>query len=342
MDGGGNGGRRANRDLIVVGASAGGLQYLQVLVRDLPADLPAAVLIVQHIGARSYLPEILGRGSRLEVEAAASGKPVEHGRIHVAVPGMHLLVHDGHLLLRRGPRENLVRPAIDPLFRSAACSFGARVIGVVLTGLLNDGTAGLRAIKRCGGVTVVQDPTEAPFPDMPASALRHVDVDYRCPVAKMGALLARLAAEPAGETPDIPDDIKVETAIAAMELSDMKAADQLGRVSTFTCPECHGALWEIGDGDLIRYRCHVGHAYTSDAMLEAQSENIEDMLWDLLRSHRERAVLARRLAERERSNALAAQLKERARGYEEDAEIVERLIESRGKLVPAAGEDDAG
>lgn len=335
-------GGQPNRDMIVIGASAGGLQYLQLLVSDLSADLPAAVLIVQHIGTRSYLAEILARNSRLKVEPAVSGTSIEHGRVYVAVPGMHLLVHDGHLLLRRGPRENLTRPAIDPLFRSAACSYGARVIGVVLSGALNDGTAGLRAIKRCGGVTIVQDPDEAPFPDMPASALLHVEIDHRCPVGKMAGLLARLTAEPAGETPDIPPEIKLETAIAAMELSGMKAEDQLGRPSTFTCPECHGTLWEIADGDLIRYRCHVGHAYTGEAMLEAQSDNIEDMLWDLLRTHRERAVLARRIAERELSNELSAQLNERARGYEEDAEIVERLIQSRGKSVPTSNEDDRG
>jgi two-component system chemotaxis response regulator CheB len=342
MNEGGGVARWPNRDLIVVGASAGGLQYLQELLRDLPPDLPAAILIVQHVGARSYLTEILGRESRLKVELAASGTPIEHGHVYVAMPGKHLLVHDGHLLLRRGPRENLVRPAIDPLFRSAACSYGARVIGVILSGALNDGTAGLRAIKRCGGVAVVQDPAEAPVPDMPASALLHVAIDHRCPVAKMGALLARLTSEPAGETPAIPVEIKLEAAIAAMELSGMRAEDQLGRPSTFTCPECHGTLWEIADGDLIRYRCHVGHAYTGEAMLEAQSDNIEDMLWDLLRSHRERAVLARRLAEKERSNHLAAQMNERAQGYEEDAEIVEQLIRSRGVAVPNGGKDDAG
>jgi two-component system chemotaxis response regulator CheB len=235
-----------------------------------------------------------------------------------------------------------VRPAIDPLFRTAACSHGARVIGVILSGALNDGTAGLRAIKRCGGIAVVQDPAEAPFPDMPASALAHVAVDHRCPVAKIAALLARLAAEPAGETPDIPSDIKLEAAIAATELSGMRADDQLGDPSHFTCPECHGTLWEIVDGDLIRYRCHVGHAYTGEAMLEAQSDKIEDTLWDLLRSHRERAVLARRLAAKERSNELATQLNERARGYEEDAEIMERLIKSRGLAVAPVADGDAG
>jgi two-component system chemotaxis response regulator CheB len=342
MDDGGRIPKPSNHDLIAVGASAGGMEYLRGLSRALPADLPAAVLVVQHIGRTSYLAEILNRESALPVAPAESGKRIDQGHIYVAVPGMHLLVHDDHMLLRRGPRENLARPAVDALFRSAACSFGSRVIGVVLSGALNDGTAGLRAIKRCGGIAVVQDPAEAPFPDMPASALQHVEIDHRCPVAKMGALLARLTSEPAGETPAIPAEIKLEAAIAAMELSGMRAEDQLGRPSTFTCPECHGTLWEIADGDLIRYRCHVGHAYTGEAMLEAQSDNIEDMLWDVLRTHRERAVLARRLAEKEVSNRLAAQMNEWARGYEEDAEIVEQLIRSRGVTVPNGGKDDAG
>lgn len=319
-----------NRDLIAVGASAGGLQYLRCLIRELPADFPASVLIVQHLGPRSYLAGILARDSALPVLAAESGQTIEHGHVYVAVPGMHMLVHDSHLLLRRGPRENLARPAIDPLFRSAACSFGSRVIGVVLSGALNDGTAGLRAIKRCGGLAVVQDPVEAPFPDMPASALRHAAVDHCLSVAGMGALLAQLAAEPAGTTPDIPLEIRMEAGIAALELSGMGSQEQLGEKSPFTCPECHGTLWEIPDGNLVRYRCHVGHADTGEAMLEAQSENIERMLWDVMRSHRDRATLARRLAEQERSNELAARLQQRARGYEEDAQIMERLIYRRG------------
>lgn len=329
--------------LIVVGTSAGGLQALQSLLRDLPADLPAAVLIVQHIGGSSFLPEILARSGALPVKPARAGAEVESGEVYVAVPGTHLLVHDRHLLLRRGPRENLARPAIDPLFRSAACSYGARVIGVILSGVLNDGTAGLRAIKRCGGIAVVQDPADAPFPDMPESALRHVEVDYTVPVAEMGALLARLATEPAGTTPEIPMEIRLETAIAAQELSSMTSEDELGKQARFTCPECHGALWEITDGSILRYRCHVGHAYTGETMLAAQADHIEKMLWDLMRSHRERAELARRMADRERSNQLAVHLKRRAQEYEEDAQIVHKLIQ-RGDLTAAsdsAGEDAA-
>ncbi len=319
----------ACRDVIVIGASSGGLQPLQRILSDLPPDLCAAIFVVLHIGAASHLAEVLGRTSALPVERAASGQPIEYGRVYVAVPGVHLLLHDSHLLLRRGPRENLARPAIDPLFRSAACTFGARVIGVILSGALNDGSAGLNAIKRCGGVAIVQHPADAAVPDMPLSARRHAEIDHVAPARSIGTLLARLAGEPAGETPPIPLDLRLETAIAAQELRGMAVDDQLGEPSRFTCPECHGTLWEIDDGALLRYRCHVGHAYTAEAMLAAQATGAEEMLWSLMRSHQERAALARRMAARERvegAENLADQLEQRARGYEEDAEVVRGLL----------------
>ncbi len=320
---------RANRDIVVIGASAGGLQPLQRVLRDLPPELPAAVFVVMHLGASSHLATILARTTALPVLQARSGQHIEPGHVYVAVPGLHLLLHDHHILLRRGPRENLARPAIDPLFRSAACSFGGRVIGVVLSGSLNDGTAGLLAIKRCGGVAVVQEPADAAVPEMPLSALRHVDVDDTAPAAGLGALLARLVHEPAGATPAVPRDIQMETAIAAMELAGMATEDRLGTPSRFTCPECHGALWEVNDESLLRYRCHVGHAYTADAMLSAQAVQAEELLWSLMRAHHERAELARKMARQERDNqrdALADHLSERARDYDEDAEVLRRLL----------------
>lgn len=318
----------SSRDIITIGASSGGVDALRHLVCGLPADLPAAIFVVLHIGATSHLARILDRAGSLPVAEAESGEAVERGRIYVAPPGMHLLLHDSHILLRRGPRENLARPAVDPLFRSAACSFGARVIGVVLTGALNDGTAGLRAIKRCGGMAVVQDPADAAAPDMPSSALKDIDVDHCVPIAAMAELLARVAVMPAGATAEIPVDIRLEAAIAAQELGGMSTEDQLGTPSRFSCPDCHGSLWEIADGDLLRYRCHVGHAFTADAMLLAQDEEKDRMLWRLLRSHQERASLARRMAEQEgmRDSPLAARLRERARDCDEDAELVRRII----------------
>jgi len=319
----------ATRDVIVIGGSAGGLDALRVLMTALPADLPAALFVVLHMGESSYLPAILNRHSALPVVAAESGAAFEHGKIYVGVPGVHLLLHDDHILLRRGPRENFARPAIDALFRSAAASLGSRVIGVVLSGSLSDGTAGLRAIKRCGGTAVVQSPEDAVVPSMPQSALRNVDVDYARPVADMAPLFARLAREPAGRSPDVPVDVRLEAAIAAQELADMRVDDALGKISPFTCRECHGALWEIEDGSMFRFRCHVGHAFTADAVLSAQGDEIDRMLGSLQRSHQERADLARRMADMEREenrHNLADRLELRAREYEEDAQVLMQLI----------------
>lgn len=317
------------RDVVVIGGSAGAYEALGGLLHDLPPDLPAAIFVVIHIGQDSLLPALLDRRSRLPVVAAESGVLSERGRVYVAVPGMHLLLHHDHVLLRRGPRENHSRPAVDALFRSAAVSLGSRVTGVVLSGSLSDGTAGLRAIKRCGGLAVVQEPEDALVPSMPRSALRHVDVDYVRSVDDMPALLARLAGEPAGPSPAVPVDIRLEAAIAAQELADMKVDDRLGKISPFTCPECHGALWEIHDGAMLRFRCHVGHAFTADTVLAARGADIDRMLATLQRVHQERAALARRMAGRERAGArhnLADRLEARACDYEDGARVVMEMI----------------
>lgn len=314
-----------NRDILVVGASAGGVDALTQLVRSLPEDLPAAIFVVLHIGASSHMAEILDRAGAMPVRHAMSGEPVAAGRVRVAPPGAHMLLHEDHVLLRRGPRENMARPAIDPLFRSAACTYGGRVIGAVLTGALNDGTAGLRAIKRCGGIAIVQDPEDAAVPDMPRSALQHVAVDFTVPIAGMAKLLRRLTSEAADPTPEIPADIRLEAAIAAQEPASMQKDDQLGSPSAFTCPECHGALWEINDGDILRYRCHVGHAHTAEVVLNAKDEEGENHLWAVLRSHQERAELARRMARRERGR-LAKELQKRADDYDEAAGVVRKIL----------------
>ena len=335
----------ASRDVVVIGGSSGGLEALRTLVRGLEPGLPASVFVVLHVGSNSHLASILDADGPLPAVPARSGERMERGKIYVAVPGVHLLLHDGHILLRRGPRENLSRPAIDPLFRSAAASFGGRVIGVVLSGALSDGTAGLRAIKRCGGLAVVQDPAEALVSAMPRNALRHVEVDHVCRIQDMSRLLARLVRQPAAPTPDIPLDIRVEAAIAAQELLDMRADDMLGTPSRFSCPECHGALWEIEDGSMLRYRCHVGHAFAADAVLASQGEEIDRLLGTVLRSHQERAALARRMAEHERANerhALAEHLENRARDYEHDVKIMRRLLsdgEAGSGTIPERGEE---
>lgn len=317
-------------DIVVVGGSAGGVEALIALMRGLPPDLPATVLVVLHVGATSHLAEILNAAGPLPVAQAESGQLIEQGAVYVAGPDAHLLLHKDHLLLRRGPRENMSRPAIDPLFRSAAASFGGRVIGVILSGLLNDGAAGLRAIKRCGGLAVVQDPRDASFADMPRSALCYVDVDHVATSARMAGLLARLVNERAGPTPDIPLDIRLETAIAAQELTDMAVEEKLSSLSPFTCPECNGSLWEIEDGGLLRYRCHIGHGFTAEAVLSAQNEEINRIVEVFRRAQQERAHLSRRLALRaidSNQHYLAAQLSVRAREYENGAQLALKLFE---------------
>jgi len=327
------GGPAINRDIVVIGASTGGIDALRVLLGDLPAGLPAAVFVVMHVGATSQLAAILDRVSGLPVAQAENGVSFERGRVYVAAPGRHLLLHGDHILLRRGPHENHARPAVDPLFRSAAATFGSRVIGVVLSGALSDGTAGLRAIKRCNGLAVVQDPDDATMADMPRSALQHVEVDHALPAGSMGALISMLTRQSAPPSPDVPLDIRLEAAIAAQELKDMKINDMLGKPSRFTCPECHGALWEIEDGSLLRYRCHVGHAYTGEAVAAAQNEEVDRLLGTLLRAHQERAGLAQRMAEHERKSGrsgLAEQLGRRAAEYDNDAQLLKALIRNGG------------
>ncbi len=327
-------------DTVVIGASAGGLQVLQRILRDLPADLPARLFVVQHVGQSSRLAPILDRAGPLPVTDAVSGEAIRPGHVYLAPPGLHMLLHDGHILLRRGPQENMVRPAIDPLFRSDAATFGGRVIGVVLSGWLNDGSAGLHAVKRCGGIAVVQDPDDAAVPEMPRSALHHVDADHVVPGAAIAPLLAMLVRQPAGQTPEIPFDIRLEAALAVQELGDMADEDRLGSPSRFTCPECHGTLWEIDDGGVLRYRCHLGHAFTGDAMLAAQTGQIEQTLWSLMRAHRERAALLRRLAAREQAPERAAELRRRAGETERDIALFHRMIREREIMAPSEEDGD--
>jgi len=332
-----------SKHIVVIGASAGGIEALRIIAAALHEDFPAPICIVLHTAPQSpgLLDAILSRAGALPATNAVNGERLRPGHIYVAPPDFHLVIEPGVVRVTKGPRENRFRPAIDPLFRSAAASFGSRVIGVVLSGSLSDGTAGLRAIKRCAGLAVVQKPEEALAPSMPRNALRRVEVDHVRAIADMPALLSRLARERADPAREAPLDIRLEAAIAAQELADMKVDDTLGQISPFTCPECHGALWEIRDGPMLRYRCHAGHAYTADAVLAAQGDEIDRMLGTLQRAHQERAAFARRMAQQERAeqrHTLADRLETRAREYEEDAKLVLELI--RNGFGAAAADDE--
>jgi two-component system chemotaxis response regulator CheB len=344
-------------DLIVVGASAGGVEALMQLARDLPADLPAAVCVVLHIppDAASALPQILTRVGQLPALHPQDGAALEPGRIYIAPPDLHLLVARGRLHTVHGPRENRSRPAVDPLFRSAARAYGPRVVGVVLTGALDDGTAGLLAIKRAGGVAIVQDPDDALFPSMPSSALRYVPVDYNLPLASIAPTLARLAHEPIVESggaamarqPDFDTQME-DLARAALEDDERP-----GEPSPFGCPECGGVLWEREQGALARYRCRVGHAYSVETLLAAQADAYEAALWSALRALEEKAQLTRRLVERAEAHEMSsAATRFRAQMAEADGhvEALRRLLLSgvpqqvdirpRSTVAAQAGQSD--
>lgn len=289
-------------DIVVIGASAGGVEALSLLARELPADLPSAIFVALHIPAHSpsLLPQILNRHGRLPASHPADGEAIRPGRIYIAPPDHHLLLEPDRIRLIRGPRENGHRPAVDPMFRSAALAYGPRVVGVVLTGTLDDGTAGLAAIRQRGGVTVVQDPAEAQYSGMPMSALESLPVDYTLPLAGIAGLLTRLGQDPIDEpegTP-LPDNFEAETRTAAFDLAAIEDDDRPGQPSGFACPDCGGTLWELHDGELVRFRCRVGHAWSANGLVAEQSNGVETALWTALRALEERAALCSRVAER--------------------------------------------
>ena len=292
------------RNILAIGASAGGIDALRKLFAAMPRDVSATVFVVQHISrTQSVLPTLLTRAGWLPVFHPQDGEAVRPGWIHVAPPDHHLLVCDGRALVRRGPRENRTRPAIDPLFRSAAAAYGPRVIGVVLTGMQDAGTAGLRAVTRCGGLAVVQDPEDAEWPDMPRHALENAEVDHCVPLAAMPALLTRLIGEPAGPAVAVPEDIAVEASIPEKTLDTVpEDTDSVGRPSPLSCPDCGGNLSEITDGPPLRFRCKIGHTYNPEALADAHKDAVERALWVALRTHEDRVVLFDRLTERAREH----------------------------------------
>ncbi|MFD2786191.1 chemotaxis protein CheB [Hymenobacter rubripertinctus] len=295
--------KRQRRDIVVIGASAGGVTALLALVKTLPADFPAPIFVVQHVGAdsQSILPELLSHVSALPAKHPQDGETIRPGVIYVAKPDHHLLVEDDTVLVTRGPKENRFRPSIDALFRSAAYTFGPRVIGVVLTGYLDDGTSGLWSVQRMGGLAVVQDPHDAQQPAMPENALQFVAADYVVPLAELGSLLVRLTLEPAPAKTRLP---AAERELLQMELTIAKQGgafelgiiDQ-GKLTPFTCPDCHGALTQLIEGKLIRYRCHTGHAYTVSALLGEVTASVESMLYQSMRGLEETKMLLQNMAE---------------------------------------------
>ncbi|MEW6022316.1 MAG: chemotaxis protein CheB [Pseudomonadota bacterium] len=302
----------ARRHIVVIGASAGGVPVLQDLFALLPPDTSASYFVVQHLAAHtpSQLDRVLQGATAMPVHFARNDEPILPDTVYLAAPDRHLLVEDGRTRITRGPRECRARPAVDVLFRSAALAYGPQVIGVVLSGSLDDGTAGLWQIKDRGGLALVQDPREASYPSMPESALEHVEADCVAPVA---ALARRIIEETATPRPlPCPPQPRARQQVenqVAMGGNGMQAGVMgLGEVSTYTCPECHGVLVQIEEGRLLRFRCHTGHAYSPKSLLVEVNEAIDSGIWDAIRVIEERILLLRQMAD------MAA-----AAGKEEDA-----------------------
>ena len=322
-----------SRSLVVVGASAGGVEALTELVAALPEDFPAAVAVVLHIPpmGRTVLPDILARAGQLPARAATDGEPLIPGCIYVAPPDEHLLVQDATLLLRRGPKENGHRPAIDPLFFTAADAYGSRAIGVILSGTQDDGAAGLAAIKSQGGTVLVQDPADALYSGMPLSALERVAADHVVPRSALGALLADLVGEPV-RLHTVSDDDDPQPAQPPPELGGgplMPAGEAVG----LSCPDCGGALWYIGEAGAERYQCRIGHAYSEQSLIENHARAVEIALWTALRALEERAALMRRMSRRAREGGHART----ADGFVSRAvELDEHAATIREHIVPGA------
>jgi two-component system chemotaxis response regulator CheB len=324
--------------LVVIGASAGGIDAVKAIVSRVDGDFPAPICAVLHVSPSSpnLLPAIVSRAGAVPAELARSGAPLEPGRMYVAPADHHLTVEPGRLRISRGPKENRFRPAIDPLFRSAAQVYGPRVIGVVLTGGLDDGTAGLWTIKQLGGVTIVQDPAGAVEPSMPRSALRHVQVDHVAPIEEIGPLLNRLVRVSVYERPMRPGAALLTEVRIAEGGDPMEAGVQkLGTPSMFACPECHGVLSEVSEGPLVRYRCHTGHAYSRATLQAEQNEQVETTLYNAMRALDERLLMLDQLARHEPDVANAGHLKDALARAREAAATVRNLIAST-ELKPEA------
>ncbi|HEY7614743.1 MAG TPA: chemotaxis protein CheB [Gemmatimonadales bacterium] len=287
----------ARREIVVIGGSAGAIESVTEIVCGLPAGFPAAVFIVVHVpgSVSSALPRILSRAGALAAVHPENEAPIEPARIYVAPPDCHLFIEDDRIRLSRGPKENGHRPAIDPLFRSAAHHYAGGVIGVLLSGNLSDGTAGLLGIKQRGGIAIVQDPDTALYSGMPRSAVERVPIDHVVPVTAMAKLLVRLTSEAAPPWRVAMEPSRTDDSLDEVSLGDPRTQ---GIPSTMSCPECHGVLWEHRDSDVLRFRCRVGHAFTEEALLALQAEQLEAALWTALRVLEEHSALSRRLAAR--------------------------------------------
>ncbi len=322
--------KKKNSTLIVIGASAGGMEALKRLVAQLPEDFPAPVFIVNHMSADNTgeaLVKVLDESGGLTCVHAQDEQTFQTGYIYLAPSDQHMLIVKDKILVTKGARENRSRPAIDPLFRSAAVAYGNRVVGIILTGYLDDGTSGMMAIKRCGGVCIAQDPEDASYPDMPLSIIANVGADHCLPIAQMGALLSDLVSRDLPESKPVPEDIVIEAKIAQRVLSDLPSVEALGEQVPYNCPDCGGVLWQMAEGELLRYRCHTGHAFTSSALLDQQTVKIEETLWVALRMFEERQNLLVTMSKKEGNNP-ALSIAQRAKDSQVHIDCIRGMLKA--------------
>ncbi len=325
--------------VIVVGASAGGLNALSEFVGQLMPGMDAAVFLVMHLSRTSitdFLMLQLQKFTQLKCEVATEGASIKADHIYIAPPNAHLLVKKGSIILGRGPEENRWRPSIDVLFRSAAAAYSTRAIGVILTGLLDDGTTGMLAIKRSGGTSVVQDPNEAEYPDMPLSVLNTMEVDYCISLADMGEVISGITQTSPEEKP-APEDVIIESQIAERVVVDFDNIRQLGEKSIFACPDCGGGLWKInkgadGLGKVDRYRCHIGHSYSEKDLVIKQEEMFESTLWTALRIMEERKTLLKKMEDDNIKRGFSTF----AKSYKEKADAMQLHIDKMKEILFAS------
>ena len=314
--------------IIVIGASAGGYNALKTLIGGLPADFPVPLCIVWHIPAHSpsIFPDVLNKLQTLHAAHAIDGEPLLAGRIYIAPPDRHLLVEKGRVRITRGPKENWCRPAVDPLFRSAAYAYGAGVTGIILSGALDDGAAGLWSVKNHGGTAIVQEPGDAEVSSMPENALKAVAADYLLPVADIAPLLVRLSSQATPEQKTFlmeENERIIKEVHIAMQDGDLdQDVMHLGDLSPYTCPECSGVLTALKEGGRIRFRCHTGHAFSADSLLANITENIEQTLWTAIRAVEESVILLNHMGDH---LAEQNQLKLAAVYFQKAAEARERM-----------------
>lgn len=321
------------RNLIVIGASAGGIGAVSKVLKGFSKNMNAAIIVVIHVAKSSNaqnIADILQRNTSLECLVAANLLEIEQGKVYIAQPDHHLMVNGPVMTLNQGPHENRYRPSIDVLFRSAAVHYTNQVIGIILTGMLDDGTSGMHAIKSCGGLCIIQDPLEAEFSDMPQSVLNKVEVDYMANLKDIPFIVEDLMSKPFPAKVEVPEELKLEAEITERLMSNIDDLKKIGERSDFVCPDCGGGLWEIKKDPSHRYRCYTGHVYSEKILQELQDQKIEESLWVSIRMLEEKQNMLRLASGRKNSNnpALSTSFNRRIEDTEQHITRLKSLLKS--------------